>query len=161
MKPIAIFLALCASACAGDCRIVTQTVIGHNVVTSTGSVITPFAVPVGVPVGVVVNGYTYQAAQPQVDPAEWAAFQQWRRQQGTVNALSASLVQQNCAACHAKDGEAKDHWDASGELTAELKLAAIKAVVSGAMPKSKTLDPQVRADLIGELSGVKPQGEKP
>lgn len=161
MKPIAILLALATSAYAGDCRIVTKTLIGQNVITSTGSIVVPYSTPVAVPTSVVVSGYTYQAAQPQVDPAEWAAFQQWRRQQGTVNALSASLVQQNCAACHAKDGEAKDHWDASGELTAELKLAAIKAVVSGAMPKSKTLDPQVRADLIGELSGVKPQGEKP
>lgn len=164
MKVFAAFLLLASTAMADNCHIVQK----QAFVLDTGLTIVPFAV--ATPVAVVAPGspvysyrgpQTYQAAQPQVDAAEWAAFQQWKRQQGTVNALGASLVSQNCAACHAKDGDAKDHWDASGELTADLKLAAIKAVVSGAMPKSKTLDPQVRADLIGELSGVKPQGEKP
>lgn len=153
---------LASTAVAGDCRIVTQTVIGHNVVTSTGSVIVPYAVPVATPVALAVNGYAYQAAQPQqVDPAEWAAFQQWKRSQGSVNALGASLVQQNCIKCHTAGGDGFDHFDMTKPLTAEMKLAAIAAISEGSMPKGKTIDPQVRGDLVGELSGAKPQGEKP
>lgn len=160
MKPLAILLMLASTAVAGDCRIVTKTFIGPNVITSTGSIVVPYSTPVAVPVGVVVNGYTYQAAQPQVDPAEWAAFQAWKRQQGSVNALGASLVSQNCAACHTKDGEAKDHFDLTpGLLTPEAKLKAIASVMTGKMPKDKTLDPQVRSDIVAELSGA--EGRSP
>lgn len=162
MKPLLAFLLLASTAMADNCHIVRK----QAFVLDTGLTIVPFAV--ATPVAVVAPGspvysyrgpQAYQAAQPQVDPAEWAAFQAWKRQQGTVNALSVSLVQKNCAACHAKDGDAKDHWDASGELTADMKLAAIAAVMTGEMPKSKTLDPQVRADIVAELSGATPKGE--
>lgn len=160
MKVFAAFLLLASTAMADNCHVVQK----RAFVLDTGLTIVPFAV--ATPVAVVAPGspvysyrgpQTYQAAQPQVDPAEWAAFQQWRRSQ--VKVASASLVQQNCMGCHTKDGEAKESFDMTGELTPEMKLAAIAAVMTGKMPKSKTLDPQVRADIVAELSGANAQGE--
>lgn len=158
MKPLIAFLLLASTAMADNCHIVQK----RAFVLDTGLAIVPFAV--ATPVAVVAPGspmysyrgpQAYQAAQPQVDPAEWAAFQQWKRSQGTVNALGASLVSQNCAACHAKDGEAKDHFDLTQPLTADMKIAAAKALLSGSMPKGKTIDDKTRGNLLGELMGVK------
>jgi mono/diheme cytochrome c family protein len=160
MKAILALLLLATPTLADHCR--KQNVV----IQSTGAVITQFAVPVAVPVA-VASPYLYQHSGAQVygqqaktaDAQLFEEFLEFKRQReaNTVKAqaLPQTLVQQNCVACHTNNADAKEHFDMSKELTADQKLSAIRAVMLGKMPKAKTLDPQVRSDLIAEISGVK------
>lgn len=156
MKVFAAFLLLASTAMADNCHIVQK----RAFVLDTGLTIVPFAV--ATPVAVVAPGspvysyrgpQAYQAAQPQVDAAEWAAFQQWKRSQ--VNVASASLVQQNCIKCHTAGGDGFDNFDMTNPLTAEQQVEASRAILSGKMPRGKTIDDKTRGNLLGELVGVK------
>lgn len=147
---------------ADHCRVQKQAVVVNQV-----------AVPFVVPVGVVLPGsplYSYrgvaqsyqqpQAASADPDYAEFLAWKAAKANQVKAAVVPQTLFAQNCAGCHtpgytSAKQDAIDHLDASKELTSEQKLASIKAIMLGEMPRGKTLDPQVRADLIAELSGVK------
>jgi mono/diheme cytochrome c family protein len=162
-KAIAALLLLATPALADHCRVVHR----QNVVVSSGAVITPFAIPVAVPTSVVQYGYTYSHADAaraygvqSNDAALFEEFLAWKQQReaAAAQALPQTLLQKNCVGCHANNADAKEHFDLSGQLTSEQKLSAIAAVMKGKMPKNKPLDPQVRADLVAELSGVEPQG---
>lgn len=67
-----------------------------------------------------------------------------------------ALVKANCAGCHSTNEKAMSHVDMTdlSLLTCEQKLACIAAVLDGKMPLKKEIDPQVRANLLGELSGA-------
>lgn len=154
MKTLAALLLLAAPAMADHCRVRNDRVI----INSTGAVVVPFAVPVAVPVQ-VATPYVYQhagiaAAQTDPDYAEFLAWKAERANRVKASAVPQSLVQQHCAKCHAENADAKASFDMAAPLTADQKLAAIAAVMTGKMPKAKKLDPQVRADVVAELSGV-------
>ena len=168
MKTVLALLLLATPTMADHCRVVRSNVT----VLDTGLTIVPYAV--ATPVAVVTPGsplYSYrdttQAYGTQSLSAEDAQlleeFKEFKRQrQAQVKAavVPQTLFAQNCAGCHtpghaSAKQDAIDHLDASKELTSEQKLASIKAIMLGEMPRGKTLDPQVRADLIAELSGVK------
>lgn len=175
MKPILALLMLATPTLADHCRVRNNAVV----IQSTGAIVTPFAVPVAVPVA-VASPYVYQhsgaSAAAQVNTTNggidsdnarlFAEFLEWRRSKeasqvnttgGEVKAavVPQTLLQQNCVKCHTENADAREHFDMSKELTADQKLSAIRAVMTGKMPKAKTLDPQVRADIVAQLSGVK------
>jgi len=155
MRTLFALLLLATPTMADHCRIRSNAVV----IQSSGAIITPFAVPVAVPTSVVVPGYTYShagASAAAVDP-EYQEFLAWKAakaNQVKAAVVPQSLLQQNCVGCHTTKADAKDHFDMSGELTADQKLKAIAAVMTGKMPKAKILDPQVRADIVAELSGA-------
>lgn len=67
-----------------------------------------------------------------------------------------ALVKANCAGCHAANEKAMAAFDLSGDLetlTCEDRLAAIRELVSGTMPKGKKISPEALGDLIGVFSG--------
>lgn len=162
MKTILALLMLATPTLADHCR-------KQVVIQSTGQVIVPFAVPVATPVA-VATPYAYQhsgARAASVDP-DYAEFLAWKAAKAsTVKAAAVpqTLVTQHCASCHtpghpnAKQ-DAIDHLDMSKPLTAEQKLDSVKALLLGTMPKGKTIESQLRSDLVGELSGVKPEVSK-
>lgn len=160
MKTILALLMLATPTLADHCRVRNNAVV----IQSTGAIVTPFAVPVAVPVA-VASPYVYQhsgvqAASADPDYAEFLAWKAAKANQVKAAVVPQTLFAQSCAGCHtpghtSAKQDAIDHLDASKELTSEQKLASIKAIMLGEMPRGKTLDPQVRADLIAELSGVK------
>lgn len=77
-------------------------------------------------------------------------------EQLTVQPDRWALVKANCAGCHSTNEKAMAHVDMTdlSLLTCEQKLACIAAVLDGKMPLKKNIDPQVRANLLGELSGA-------
>ncbi len=160
MKTILALLMLATPTLADHCRIVQKNVV----IQSTGAVIVPYAVPVATPVA-VVSPYAYQHSGAQVygqqaktaDAQLFEEFLRWKQERETQvkpAVVPQTLLQQNCVKCHSDNADAKGHFDMSKELTADQKLSAIRAVMTGKMPKAKTLDPQVRSDLIAEISGV-------
>lgn len=151
---ITIYACMERNAKADHCRVRNNAVV----IQSTGAVVTPFAIPVAVPVQ-VVSPYAYQHAGARaqaVDP-EYAEFLEWKKQrqaQVATQAVPQTLVAKNCLKCHTDNADAKASFDMSKPLDDKHKLAAIAAVMTGKMPKAKSLDPQVRADIVAELSGV-------
>lgn len=154
MRTICALLLLATPTMADHCRVRNQQVV----IQSTGAIVTPFAVPVAVPVS-VVTPYTYShagvsAAQTDPEYVEFLAWKAAKANQVKASVVPQTLLQQNCVACHTNKADAKAALDMSKELTSEQKLAAIAAVMTGKMPKAKALDPQVRADVVAELSGA-------
>ena len=155
MKPILALLMLATPTLADHCRVRNNAVV----IQSTGAVIVPFAVPVATPVA-VATPYLYQhsgvqAASADPDYQEFLAWKAAKANQVKAAVVPQTLLQQNCVKCHTENADAREHFDMSKELTADQKLSAIRAVMTGKMPKAKTLDPQVRADIVAQLSGVK------
>jgi mono/diheme cytochrome c family protein len=176
----AIALLMLVSPTYGD-QCFHQRHVGANVVIlSTGQVVTPYVVPVAVPVGVVSQGYAYQRVMPQATPAaqqgygthtapnvanygvleaagiskeEWQDFKKWRESQ-IVPSATASFVTQSCAACHTKQQRAVEALNLNHPLTDAQRIAAAAAVLSGRMPKGRTIDAKLRGDILGELMGV-------
>jgi hypothetical protein len=64
---------------------------------------------------------------------------------------AASLLSTNCLVCH-RGTQAKGGLRLDGVLANETRLAAIRAVVSGEMPKGKPLGADVLGELLLELS---------
>lgn len=168
---IASILAIAATARADNCRVqnVRLSHINQNVVTlDTGLAIVPYAIPVAVPVVPTTQGlYSYQATaqayqpraqeQPQSDEqALYREFLEWRAKRAAVTAQAepVSPFAATCVKCHSQGGTGFAHHDFSKPLTSDDKLAAIASIMSGKMPKNKPLDPQVRSDIVAELSGV-------
>lgn len=139
--------------------------------------VTPYAVALGVPVAVYPgvsysynsNAYNAGAAysgatatnsaqlKAAIQEAVKAALQELQ-QGGDVSALAASpsLLQQNCLACH--QGEAASgQFRVDQPLSDSDRLRATQQVLSGSMPRGKTLTDQARGNLLGEIVGLKPQ----
>lgn len=110
--------------------------------------VVPFAVPVGVPVA-PFSPYFYGYQQFRVDPIE-------SHSATPVTALpdrAASLVATQCATCHsgpAPQGEVR--LDRPEALDASHRLAAIRAVLAGRMPKGGTLTPDELRAILAELA---------
>ena len=162
MRTLIALLMLAPAAYGDHCRVVRN----NAVVLDTGLTIVPYAV--ATPVAVVAPGsplYSYrdtaQVYGQQAKTADAQLFEEflrWKQERETqvkAAVVPPTLLQQNCVKCHSDNADAKGHFDMSKELTADQKLSAIRAVMTGKMPKAKTLDPQVRADIVAELSGVK------
>lgn len=161
MKTIVLIAVMASTALAGDCHIVRRQNI---VVADTSLTIVPFAI--ATPVAVVAQGsplYSYRDAsaayQPRaavqsqsIDEQEYAAFVEWRKSRVQAASVPPSPFAANCQKCHSQGGAGFAHHDFSKPLTSDDKLAAIDAVVQGTMPKGRKLDPQVRADIVAELS---------
>jgi hypothetical protein len=135
-----------------------------------GLTVVPFAVPVATPVAVVQPGGVYYAVVPQGAGddaklrAEFEAFKRWRNTQNlaTVAAVDAAaaktrpispspLLSANCLSCH-RGEQAKGGVRFDVALSSEQRLAAIRAVVAGEMPKGKSLAPDVLGELLLEIS---------
>ncbi len=167
MKTILTLLLLATPALADHCRVVRS----NAVVLDTGLTIVPYAV--ATPVAVVAPGsplYSYrdtaqaygqpQAGSADPDYAEFLAWKAAKANQVKSAVVPQTLLQQNCVKCHTENADAREHLDMSKELTSDQKLASIKALLLGSMPKGKTIDAQLRSDLAAELSGVKPEVSK-
>lgn len=151
---------------ADNCRVqnVRLSHINQNaVVLDTGLAIVPYAIPVAVPVVPTTQGlYSYQATAAAYQPraaatsndALFQEFLEWRAKRTAVTAQAepVSPFAATCLKCHSSGGTGFAHHDFSKPLTSDDKLAAIDAIVQGTMPKGKPLDPQVRADIVAELS---------
>ncbi len=162
MRTVLALLLLATPTMADHCRVVRSNVT----VLDTGLTIVPYAV--ATPVAVVAPGspmYSYrdtaQAYGTQslsVEDAqlleEFKEFKRQRQAQVKAAVVPQTLLQQNCVKCHTDNADAKSHLDMSAPLTVEQKLRSIAEIMQGHMPKGKTLDPQVRADLVAELSNV-------
>ncbi len=72
-----------------------------------------------------------------------------------------ALVRGHCVSCHTVKEEAKAALDMSDldALTCEQKLACIREIVDGTMPKNKPLDGAAIGDLIGTFSGSDKVGQ--
>jgi hypothetical protein len=134
-----------------------------------GLTVVPFAVPVATPVAVVQPGGVYYAVVPQGAGddarlrAEFEEFKRWRATQRVTNTTPSKatatlsegnpspLLNANCLACH-RGGQSKGGVRLDISLSNEQRLAAIRAVVSGEMPKGKPLAPDVLGELLLELS---------
>lgn len=152
-----LFLSLPSVASADHCR------VRQNAVVVQDFAAVSFAVPIGVPVAQVTPAfYSYNATaaayRPQVQAASndalFQEFLEWRAKRATVTAQAepVSPFAQTCLKCHSSGGTGFAHHDFSKPLTSDDKLAAIDAIVQGSMPPKRTLDPQVRADIVAELS---------
>lgn len=67
------------------------------------------------------------------------------------------LVKRHCGECHGLDNPAPKgglYFDAGHGLDCRSGLAAVKAVMSGKMPKGVQLSPEVRASLVQELASL-------
>ncbi len=158
-----------------------QTTLGRDrfaaVRLDSGLTVVPFAVPVATPVAVVGPSQAFYAYAPQVHAtssdaaadneidsqlrAEFEAFRRWRKSQAAASAADAvganatpdasPLVSANCLRCHA-GANAKGDIRFDGELTNDQRLAAIRAALSGEMPKGKPLSADVLGPLLYELS---------
>jgi mono/diheme cytochrome c family protein len=142
----------------------------------TGLNVVPFAVPVATPVAVLQPGgvvYSYSPSNATKDAVndaklwtEFEAFRRWRLAQGVENveskesadALSAGpatngtpLVTAHCLACH-RGAQAKGGVRLDGLLSSDARLAAIRAVLAGEMPRGKTLATEDVGALLLELS---------
>jgi mono/diheme cytochrome c family protein len=138
----------------------------------TGLNVVPFAVPVATPVAVLQPGgvvYSYSPSNAEEDAklrAEFEAFKRWRLTQNTQSLPAADardgsagrpaanampLVAANCIACH-RGEQAKGGVRLDGLLSSDARLAAIRAVLSGEMPKGKTLAADDVGALLFELS---------
>jgi hypothetical protein len=145
-----------------------------------GLTIVPFAVPVATPVAVVQSGAVHYAYVPPVAKAEaelpggaelraeFEAFRQWRQSQRGERANPAAAAEPNvtrpsasvsqaplmathCLKCHS-GAQAKGAVRLDGVLSNEQRLAAIRAVLAGDMPKGKPLESDVLGELLFELS---------
>lgn len=145
-----------------------------------GLTIVPFAVPVATPVTVlgpsqVHYGYApapqppnAAAAGDRVDPqllAEFEAFRRWRESQYAASAADSTtddaipsaarptmpLVAEHCLRCHS-GSQAKGDFHLDAELTDDQRLSAIRAALTGEMPKGKPLSPDQLGPLLYELS---------
>ena len=134
-----------------------------------GLTVVPFAVPVATPVAVVQPGGVYYAVVPQGAGddarlrAEFEEFRRWRSSQSVTNTVPSNaaatsnevrqspLLSATCLSCH-RGEQAKGGVRLDVELSSEQRLAAIRAVVSGEMPKGKPLAPDVLGALLLELS---------
>lgn len=141
----------------------------------TGLVVVPFAVPVATPVAVVQPGGAYYVFGPREAEgeatlrAEFEAFRRWRQEQLANNAENTaraaaedslpredadrarSLVAEHCLACH-RGPQAKGGVRLDGRLSSDARLAAMRAVLAGKMPKGKTLADDVAGELLYELT---------
>jgi mono/diheme cytochrome c family protein len=149
-------------------------VVGSAVRLESGLTVAPFAVPVATPVAVVQPGGVYYAFSPSSAGddanlrAEFEAFQRWKQSQASVSEIQSTppqprgratvaeaarptLVATHCLRCHggaqAKGGVRLDGTPANGQ-----RLAAIRAVLAGEMPKGKPLAEDVLGELLYELS---------
>ena len=135
-----------------------------------GLTVVPFAVPVATPVAVVQPGGVYYAVVPQGAGddvklrAEFEEFKRWRKSQLVANSTPSEvtttpsgqvspspLFVANCLACH-RGRQAKGGVRLDVALSSEQRLAAIRAVLSGEMPKGKPLAPDVLGELLLEIS---------
>jgi hypothetical protein len=135
-----------------------------------GLTVVPFAVPVATPVAVVQPGGVYYAVVPQgagedaTLRAEFEAFKRWRLSQGATNAAAVDaaasatrpispspLLNENCLSCH-RGEQAKGGVRFDVALSSEQRLAAMRAVLTGEMPKGKPLAPDVLGELLLEIS---------
>ena len=160
IKGVMAFALLVPPVYGGDCHVVRKQVVVQNEVA-----LVPFVAPLGVVIpGSPFYSYrgaaqSYQQPQPQaasVDP-DYAEFLEWKAAKANTvkaQALPQTLVQQNCVKCHTEKPDARAALDMSKPLDAEGKLAAIKALVEGSMPKGKAIDTAARGNLIGELTGA-------
>lgn len=134
-----------------------------------GLTVVPFAVPVATPVAVVQPGGVYYAVVPQGAGddarlrAEFEEFRRWRSSQSVTNTVPSNaaatsnevrqspLLSATCLSCH-RGEQAKVGVRLDVELSSEQRLAAIRAVVSGEMPKGNPLAPDMLGALLLELS---------
>lgn len=146
----------------------------------TGLTVVPFAVPVATPVAVLQPGgvaYSYSPSPSSGNAAggaahdaklreEFEAFRRWRQaQQAPADETAAAtdaeskraqvdvtpLVAANCLACH-RGEQAKGGVRLDGSPSSARRLAAIRAVLSGEMPKGRTLAAEDVGELLFELS---------
>jgi mono/diheme cytochrome c family protein len=84
----------------------------------------------------------------------WVEWRAMKAKDAAVQSQAAivSPFQKVCLSCHSQGGAGFAHHDFSKPLTADDRLDAIDAIVQGKMPKGRPLDPQVRADIVAELS---------
>lgn len=158
---IAIVLACCIPAHASK-RFVHQQ-----------KVVVPYAIPIGVPVALASPVAYANSATPQYSGPPKSAedilldkladlVAKRLAVQGGVQALEVkTMFSQTCASCHAEaKPDGRPVFGALESLTAEQRLAAIKSLKSGEMPKGSKLSPEDTAKLVGELLDVpKPKGE--
>lgn len=74
-----------------------------------------------------------------------------------ANAAPVSLVVQHCGRCHNAGGEGHARFALDGEVTSDMRLAAIRSVMAPEgdplhMPKGATLDGDTVAAIVAELS---------
>lgn len=170
MKTLIAFLLLAAPALAKPCRVVVQ-----KQIVVANQVAVPFAIPVGVPVATAMpGGASYSAnqyASPAVPPTSSLAaatagdaalfeeFLAWRAQRVQAQAKAApTAVTQLCARCHTENtrGAGVAHFTMNELDTCEGRLKAIRAVLSGKMPKGIALDPEGVGKVLEELAGEPP-----
>lgn len=105
--------------------------------------------------------------QWKVDQGEQVAAQITAKiQQQTADATAAvsggqSLIAQHCGKCHGlqmSEPKAGLFFDAGHQLGCKPSLAAVRAVMSGAMPKGQQLPADIRESLVKELLSLTPEG---
>lgn len=156
---------LCTPALAGRVQIVSN--IPGTVFVQNGQtfITTQFAIPLGIPVA-PVSFVLYQAipgagyvSPPLVSPSPQnpqpspPTSDDPSKISANTSPPEASMVRRTCVACHSGE-KAKAGLDLSGQLSSEVRLKAIGKVVSGEMPKGKTLTPEEVGLLIQELSSI-------
>lgn len=167
MKRLILALTILLAPCLADANTCGVSVCNTPFVATNYAV--PLAVPVAQyspvsysydarPINVTVNLNSDQIAQAVVDKlnAPVAGEKAAAKEPDVFAPPPASAVTANCAGCHAagKNATAVAKIDLSNlrALSCENKLAAIRAVVSGSMPKGRKLDDQAIGHLIEELS---------
>jgi mono/diheme cytochrome c family protein len=170
----ALFTAQSASHAAAACGATTATAANAEI-----KLIIPFAVPVGVPVAPFAPYfYSYQAGQGREASGEARATVQGReaRDEGRVEEYpstatmtnappsphaarlsplerSSPLVAAHCAACHGGAApKANVSFESIEQLSIDNRWKAIRAIVSGRMPKGEQLSPDEIRALIEELT---------
>jgi len=130
-------------------------------------VVTQFAVPIGVPVAIAAPVAYANSATPQYSGPPKSAedilldrladlVAKRLAVQGGAQALEVkTMFSQKCATCHSQaKPDGRPVFGSLDTLTAEQRLAAIKSMSLGRMPKGSKLSPEDTAKLVEELLDV-------
>lgn len=132
-------------------------------------VVTAFAVPIGVPVAVASPVAYANSVQPQysgppksaedilLDRLADLVAQRLEGKHGVAAFENKTLFSQKCATCHAAaKPDGRPVFGPLDSLTAEQRLAAIRAMSNGSMPKGSQLSQEDTGKLLDELLTVPP-----
>ncbi len=104
-------------------------------------------------IGQGVPAYTTQPQQVSDSTALYREFLQWRSssRSSSRQSPSSSAIARNCTGCHTSNPEAQAAMDFSVILTPEQRLACIKAVAEGRMPKGRQIASTEAQAVVNEL----------
>jgi len=130
----------------------------------TAITVVPFAVPVATPVAVVNPTGVFYAYSPLAATygaagggaaselsREFEEFRRWKESKQAARPAAESMVANRCSKCHS-GAAAKGDFRLDGPLSADARLAAIRAVLAGRMPKDQPLSPDETGALVKELA---------